>query len=346
MASVSSTRRLEQRRDTERPEVPLITVLVPARDEEANIPRLREELGSVIDPMPYRFEVILVDNDSSDRTGELVKAICREDPRWKYVRLSRNFGAEASISAGYRCAVGDAVVVLYSDLQDPPELIGEFLAKWEAGFDVVYGVQTARAGEPALNTWLVRRAYRVIAAMSEVRIPPDASDFRLLTREVVDALDELPERSRYLRGMIAWLGFRQVGIPYERRPRTAGVSKSSRGFLIRFLLDAITSFSLRPLRFTALLAGLLSTLGVAWGAVLAARAIAGHSPSSASLLGLLIVALAALNAIGLWLISEYVGRIHQESRRRPLYMIAEAVNTEPPASRADAIRRRRVGMRR
>jgi dolichol-phosphate mannosyltransferase len=308
----------------------LITILTPARNEEGNIARLREELEHVLGALRYRSEVIVIDNDSDDRTGELVKAICVEDHRWRYVRLSRDFGAEASISAGYDLAAGDAVVVLYSDLQDPPALIPEFLARWEEGFDVVYGVQARRAGEPVVNTWLVRRAYRLISRLSEVRIPPDASDFRLLSREVVDALGQLPERSRYLRGMIAWLGFRQVGVPYERRARTAGESKSSRRFLIRFLLNAITSFSVGPLRLSALLASGLCLLALAWGAVTGALAIAGHSPSTATLLGLLILAVAAANAIGIWLLAEYVGRIHVESRRRPLYVIAETVNADRP----------------
>lgn len=303
--------------------------MVPARDEEANIPRLRQELGQVLDSLPYRFEIVVIDNDSSDDTGALVKAICATDPRWKYLRLSRNFGAEASISAGYIHSAGEAVIVVYSDLQDPPALIGEFLAKWEEGFDVVYGVQTVRRGERALNTWVVRRAYRAIAWMAEIRIPHDASDFRLVTREVVDALGECSERSRYLRGLIAWLGFRQVGVPYERGPRTAGASKSSGGFLIRLLIDAISAFSLRPLRFIGLLAGALGLVSLLWGVVIAVLAIAGHTPSSAALLGLLILGIGALNAVGLWVLSEYVGRIHVESRRRPLYLIADAVNITP-----------------
>jgi dolichol-phosphate mannosyltransferase len=208
-------------------------------------------------------------------------------------------------------------------------LIPEFLVKWEEGFDVVYGVQTARAGEPRLHTWLARRGYRIIARLAEVGIPQDVSDFRLVTREVVDALGELSERSRYLRGLISWLGFRQVGIPYERRPRTAGQSKSSAGFLIRCLIDAITGFCLRPLRFAALLAGGLCVVSLIWGITIAALAIDGQSPSSPALLGLLILGLGALNAVGLWVLSEYIGRIHVESRRRPLYLIAEAVNVSP-----------------
>jgi polyisoprenyl-phosphate glycosyltransferase len=307
----------------------LITIVVPARDEEANIPRLRQELGQVLDPLPYRFEILVVDNDSSDDTGVLVKAICASDPRWKYLRLSRNFGAEASISAGYIHSAGQAVIVVYSDLQDPPALIPEFLAKWEQGFDVVFGVQTARSGEPALKSWLVRRAYRTVARMAEVGIPPDASDFRLVTREVVDALGECSERSRYLRGLISWLGFRQVGIPYERRPRVAGRSKSSCGFLIRFLIDGIAAFSLRPLRFAPVLAAVLCFVSLFWGVAVAALAIDGHAPSSAALLGLLMLVLGALNALGLWVLSEYVGRIHVESRRRPLFLIADAVNIAP-----------------
>jgi polyisoprenyl-phosphate glycosyltransferase len=316
---------LEQHGDTPQ----LISIVVPARNEEGNVARLRDELERVIVASPYRFEVLLIDNDSGDRTGDLVKEICRSDTRWKYLRLSRDFGVEASISAGYRHAAGAAVIVIYSDLQDPPDLIPEFLAKWEEGFDVVYGVQRARLGEPRLKSWLVRRVYRLLSRASERFIRPDASDYRLVSQELATIVAELPERSRNLRGLISWLGFRQIGIPYLRQPRTAGQSKSSLGFLIRFVIDGATGFSLRPLRLAGVAAAVLCAAAAIWGIAIVVAVIAGDTLSTTALLGLLIVAIGALNAVSLWLVSEYVGRIHLESRRRPLYVVAEALNVEP-----------------
>jgi dolichol-phosphate mannosyltransferase len=312
---------------------PLISIVVPARDEEGNIPRLHEELAFVIDASKYRFEVLLIDNDSSDRTGELVKEICRTDPRWKYLRLSRDFGVEASITAGYRHADGAAVIVIYSDLQDPPSLIPEFLVKWEEGFDVVYGVQHVREGESRVRRWLVRRVYRFLSRASQRRIRPDASDFRLVSRELTTVLGDLPERSRNLRGLVSWLGFRHASVPYARRPRAAGKSKSSFGFLVRFVLDAVTGFSLRPLRLIGASAAILGTAATIDGVIILGAALTGHPPSSAALLGLLVLAIGAVNVLCVWVVGEYVGRIHIESRRRPLYVVAEAVGVEPVPAR-------------
>ena len=193
---------------------PSVSIVIPARNEEDNIPRLEVELLAVVDSLPYECEFIVVDNDSEDRTGELVKTICARDPRWKYVRFSRNFTGEMSMTAGYRLASGEAIIVLYSDLQDPPEVIPKLLEKWREGYDVVYGVRTVRPGEPFWKNLAAHWVYRIVAWTSDVPIPTDAGDFRLITRQVRDALEQCGEYNRYMRGLIAWLGFRQVGVPY------------------------------------------------------------------------------------------------------------------------------------
>lgn len=235
--------------------LPLVSIIVPALNEEESIPRLESELAAVFASLPYRFEFIVIDNGSSDRTPELVKEICSRDPRWKYLRFSRNFTVEMSITAGYRYASGDAMIVLYSDLQDPPTAIPSLLNKWQEGYDVVYGVRTVRPGDPKLRNLSVKIAYRLIAWFSDFEIPKDTGDFRLITRQVRDALARCGEYNRYMRGLIAWLGFRQTGVLYERRPRNAGVSKAPFWPTFFFMINAITSFSLKPLR-------LFSALGI------------------------------------------------------------------------------------
>src|SRR4029077_11493218 len=198
------------------------SIVIPARNEQDNIGPLEQELGETLAGMPYDFEFILIDNGSTDGTQALVKALCAKDPRWKYVRFSRDFGVEASLTAGYKLATGEAIVVLYSDLQDPPQVIPAFLEKWREGFDVVYGVRTVRPGDARWRNILVRIVYRVIAALADVKIPQNAGDFRLISRRVADALESCTESNRYMRGLIAWLGFEQTGVEYQRRPRVSG----------------------------------------------------------------------------------------------------------------------------
>jgi dolichol-phosphate mannosyltransferase len=312
----------------------LVSIVIPACNEEANIPRLEREVLAAVEGLPYRFEFILVDNDSADRTGELVKELCARDPRWRYIRFSRTFDLEMSITAGYEYAAGDAIVVLYSDLQEPPDKIPEFLAKWEQGYDVVYGVHTRRHGELAVRTWAGRLGYRVISRLAEVPIPSDVCDFKLVTREVRDALMQCGERLRYLRGLIAWLGFRQVGVEYERRAREAGKSKASFSLLFKYMLNGVFGFSLKPLRLFAILGSLLLGVAAVWALVTAGLAAGGHGPSSATLLALLIISVAGFNSIGIWMVGEYVGRSYIETLRRPLFVVSETFNVDSPGEAA------------
>jgi glycosyltransferase involved in cell wall biosynthesis len=318
---------------------PLVSIIVPARNEESNIPVLEQELLAALDGQPYDFEFLIIDNSSTDRTGELAKDLCRRDPRWRYIRFSRDFTVEMSLTAGYHFASGDAIIVLYSDLQDPPQVIPDFLAKWQEGYDVVYGVRTVRPGDPAWRNTAASLAYRVIAWFSDVRIPMDAGDFRLITRPVRDALEQCGEYNRYLRGLISWLGFRQVGVPYERRPRRGGVSKAPFWHLLFFVFSAITGFSLKPLRlFTFLGFGLLAATFAA-AIVYSTLWAVGSPPPGITTIIVLLLGTLGLNSLGIGLLGEYVGRTYAEVKRRPLYIIQEAVNvpgrTEgKPASRS------------
>lgn len=306
----------------------LVTIVVPARNEEANLPRLEQELNDAVRDLPYDFEFILVDNHSDDRTPLLARQMCERDARWRYVRFSRNFTVEMSITAGYQLAQGEAMIVLYSDLQDPPSVIPDFLRQWEQGYDVVYGVRTVRPGEPRWRNAAVHVAYRVINWMSEVPIPTDAGDFRLISRRVRDALVEMPEYNRYMRGLIAWLGFAQVGVSYVRRPRTAGRSTAPVWALLPFTLTAISSFSLRPLRlftifgFAAIVGSLIASV------VYSVLSFFGNPPSGVTTIIVLLWLILGINSFGIGMLGEYLGRTYVEVKRRPLFVVEETVNAD------------------
>lgn len=301
----------------------LVSVVIPARNEEGNIRPLEQELLAAIEPLPYDFEFIVVDNASTDQTGHLFKQICDRDSRWRYIRLSRDFSVEMSLTAGYLEAHGDAIVVLYSDLQDPPDFIPRFIDKWQEGYDVVYGVRTARPGDPPWRNFAVKIAYRMIQWFSVTPIPNDTGDFRLVTRQVRDALAECGEYNRYLRGLIAWLGFRQVGIPYERRPRLHGTSKAPLGATLMFTINAITSFSLKPLRLFTVTGFALLCISLLASIIYAYLWLRGAAPPGITTIVILVLVGIALNSLGIGVLGEYLGRVYSETKSRPKYIIQE-----------------------
>lgn len=304
----------------------LISIVIPALNERDNIGPLEQRLLAVLADQSYDFEFVVVDNGSTDGTPEAVKAICARDPRWKYVQLSRNFGIDASISAGYRLASGDAIVVLYSDLQDPPEVIPDFIRKWREGYDVVYGVRTVRPGDPRWRNAAIKLVYRAIAALADVDIPKNAGDFRLISKRVRDALNTCDENNRYMRGLIAWLGFRQVGVEYERRPRQAGESKFPLGSLIAFALNALTSFSLKPLRVFTILGFTLLAISLLAVPIYIYLYFATGAPQGVTTLIVLGLLGIGVNSLGIGVLGEYLGRTYNETKRRPLYVIADSTN--------------------
>jgi glycosyltransferase involved in cell wall biosynthesis len=304
----------------------LVSIIVPARNEEGNIERLETELNEALSPLPHDFEFILVDNHSEDRTGALVKEICLRDPRWRYIRFSRDFSVEMSITAGYQAAQGEAIIVLYSDLQDPPSVIPALLKRWEEGYDVVYGVRTARPGDAWWRNIAVHLAYRLISRLSDIPIPVDTGDFRLISRRIRDVLVQLPEQSRYMRGLVAWLGFRQVGIPYARRPRHAGRSKGPVGSLLVFTLNAISSFSMKPLRLFTMF-GLVAVLGSSIAALAySLLALFGAPPSGVTTIIVLLWLIFGFNMLGIGMLGEYLGRTYLEVKGRPLFIVEETLN--------------------
>src|SRR5262245_25848967 len=224
---------------------PTFSLIVPVLNEEEVLPDSYATLTGVLEGLDMPFEAIVVDNGSSDLTPEIMAGICAKDERWKYIRLSRNFGYQNSITAGMLAAHGDAIMIIDADLQDPPELIPQFVAKWREGYDIVYGVREKRTGESRLRVIPTMLAMRFITWMSdEIKLPLHSGDFRLISRRVRDAFAQLPEATRYVRGLIHWLGFRQAGIPYVRRGRHKGESKVNLVYLIGFMFNAVFNFSI------------------------------------------------------------------------------------------------------
>jgi len=252
--------------------------------------------------------------------------LCRRDGRWRYLRLSRNFGYQNPITAGMLAARGDAVMVIDADLQDPPELIPEFVRHWEEGHDVVYGVRVRRLGEPWWRTVPTRLAMRLLTWLSDdVKLPAHAGDFRLMSRRAVDAYALLPETNRYVRGLVHWLGFRQLGIPYTRRGRQRGTGKWGLAQLVAFTFNAAVNFSVKPLRLFTLLGlgvlGLTGLLVLLW--LLGLPGLAGCGLHLLLLLNLGVVTL------GLGVVGEYVAKVHAESKHRPLWLVESTVNLDP-----------------
>jgi len=303
----------------------LLSVVVPCMNEAAGIQQTHRQLCGVLDKASVNFEVIYVDDGSTDSTPELLRALQRGDTRVRALRLSRNFGHQLAITAGIEHSSGDAVIVIDGDLQDPPEVILEFLAKWFDGYDVVYGTRTERDGESHFKKWSAKAFYRFFSHMSDTRMPLDTGDFRLMDRRVVNAFLSMPERDRFVRGMVSWLGFSQIAVPYHRASRVAGTTKFSLFKMMRFALDGIFSFSTLPLRlatWTGFAASGVAVIGII--AVLLERFF--NVPGlvrgwSSAVIGELFIGGVQLVCLGI--IGEYVGRIYGESKQRPLYVVQE-----------------------
>jgi polyisoprenyl-phosphate glycosyltransferase len=302
----------------------LLSVVAPVFNEEELVERfVRRACAAVAD---YTFELVLVNDGSTDATPALLDRMAAEDPRVRVIHLSRNFGHQAALTAGLEHAVGDVVAMIDADLQDPPELIPTMVARWEAGSDVVYAVRRAREGETAFKLATASWFYKLFDKLAQVDLEPNSGDFRLLDRRALDALLTMTERSRFLRGMTVWVGFTQTAVSYERDPRHAGETKYTLRKMLRFSLDAIASFSHVPLQL-ATYVGLLSA-GLAFVAipvVLGLHFAGSYLPGFGSLT-IAILLLGGIQLIALGVIGEYVGRIYDEVKHRPLYIVREERN--------------------
>lgn len=307
--------------------IPEISVVTPVFNEEEVVRTFCDRMSAVLDRMSLPYELIFVDDGSRDRSFELLQQIHGERPGVvRVVRLARNFGHQLAITAGLRHARGRAVIVLDCDLQDPPELVPSFVERWREGYEVVYGRRSARKGETWFKRFTAGIFYWILDHVASVRIPRDVGDFYLLDRKVVDVLGSMEERHRFIRGLVAWVGFRRVAVDYVREPRFAGVTKYGLFRMIQFSLDALTAFSFAPLRFISLCgAGIsfLSFLGILWVFILKIVNPAVVLGWSSLMVAVLFIGGIQLLAIGL--IGEYLARIGDDVKHRPLYTTQEVL---------------------
>ncbi len=318
---------------------PEISVIVPCFNEEVVLPETTRRLTSALEQIGRPFEILYVDDGSRDDTPQILARLHTSDSRIRVVRLSRNFGHQIAISAGLEYAQGAAIVLIDADLQDPPEVISQMVDLWKQGYDVVYGTRQHRDGETAFKTLTARWFYRVINRLSEVPIPLDTGDFRLLDRKVVEALLAMPERDRFVRGMVSWVGFRQGSVTYNRAPRLAGESKYTLWRMARFAADGILSFSIAPLRLATVLGVAASALALLSGLIALGIGLAGGrwiAPWAWVLLVVLLLGGAQLLCLGIF--GEYLGRTYAENKRRPLYFVRETLGLDQPLHPPDSPR--------
>ena len=312
-----------------------IAVVVPFLNEEQNLPVLYERVLKAMDGQPEMLEIIFIDDGSSDSSPRWVAEKSKQDPRVKLLRLSRNFGHQIAITAGMDYSQSDAVVIIDADLQDPPEVIPELLAKWREGNQVVYAVRESREGETWLKKFLAASFYQLFRRLAKVDVPVNTGDFRLVDRKVVEALKQVRELHRFMRGLTCWVGFSQCAVTYKRSARLAGHTKYPVWKSIRLALDAVTSFSGAPLRWMTGGGLIVSVLG----ALLALRIILSRIftpeqlvPGWTSMTALVLI-LSGIQLVCLGLMGQYISRIFEETKKRPLYFLKETVGTFGPSAR-------------
>ncbi len=310
----------------------LLSVVAPIYNEDATLEQFYSRVCSALEDL--QFELVLVDDGSTDASAAMLARLASVDPRVHVIYLSRNFGHQTALTAGLDHARGDAVVMLDADLQDPPELIPRMLDHWRAGCDVIYAVREQREGESRFKLATANWFYRLFDKLAQVELQNNAGDFRLLDRQALDALLSMRERNRFLRGMTVWVGYRQAAVPYKRDPRYAGETKYTFSRMLRFSLDAISSFSHRPLQVATFLGFLISTLAfVAIPVVIILRLLGSYLPGFGTVT-IAVLLLGGIQLIAIGIIGEYVGRIYDEVKGRPLYLVRARRNfadAEAPA---------------
>lgn len=317
-----------------RPANPLISIILPCLDEEAVLGETLARLGRVAaSQTDCRFEFVFVDDGSRDQTPVILANAAAADSRIRVLRFARNFGQQIAVSAGIEVAAGDAVVLMDADLQDPPEVVAQMIARWRDGFDVVYGTRASRRADSLVKRVTARMFYATINRLSEVPIPSDTGDFRLMSRQVVDVLRQMPERHRFIRGMVSWVGFRQTAIPYDRPERFAGTTKYPLRKMLRFAADGILSFSIKPLQLSialGLIAAALALVGIAYALFM--RIFTSTWVEGWTGLMIAVLFMGGVQLLCLGILGEYVGRIYSEVKRRPLYVVAERIGFDETPS--------------
>ena len=315
-----------------------LSVVIPILNETRGLPALEQRLRAVLDGLDRRWDVVLVDDGSSDGTLDALRHLHLRDPRYKAVSLSRNFGKEIAVAAGLRFATGDGVVVMDGDLQHPPELIPDFIEKWNAGYDIVYAQRSSRDTDAALHRWSARLFYRIFRSVTGTELPDGAGDFRLLDRKAVEVFNRMGERARFNKGLYAWIGFRSIGIPYEVEARSEGRSRWHPRQLLRFALDGLASFTTLPLRIWSYVGLLVGAAAFVYTAIFLTKTlIYGTDVPGFPTLVISVMFLAGVQLISLGVIGEYLGRVYEEVKGRPLFIVSETIGTdEEPMRQAPA----------
>lgn len=310
---------------------PQYSIVTPIHNEEGNIPLLYERIRNVMDSTGESWELVMVNDGSRDRSAQLLNELVLNDSRVKVIHFARNFGHQVAVTAGIDHASGKAVILIDSDLQDPPEVILELIERWKAGYEVVYAVRAERKGESRFKIWTAKLFYRMIYRITDVSIPLDTGDFRLMDERVVQVLRQMREHNRFIRGMTSWVGFRQAGVNYVREPRFAGETKYPLRKMIRFGWDAVTGFSYFPLQVMIYFSALLGLLGIVTIPVIAILRIT-RGPDffgGQATTIVLVLLMGSFQLFFLFIMGQYVARIYDESRGRPLYVIASKQGFDP-----------------
>lgn len=300
----------------------LLSVVVPVFNEKDGLQEFYDRTKRVLLGLAgLEYEVIFVDDGSSDASVDIIAQFVRQDVRVRLLKLSRNFGHQIAITAGIDAARGDAVVVIDADLQDPPEVIVRFIEKWQDGYDVVYGMRETRDGETVFKVWTASIFYRILRSLVSLDIPVDVGDFRLMSRRVVEHLKAMQERDRFVRGLVSWIGFRQIGLSYRREKRYAGETKYPYRKMIRFALDGITSFSSIPLKMATIMGYLTSLIAFAYACSVIVQKFMGYTVQGWATIMVGLLFLGGVQLICLGILGEYIGRIFNETKGRPLYIV-------------------------
>lgn len=305
--------------------LPEISVVVPLYNEAENIDFLFDRLTQTLDKLKTSYEIVCINDGSRDNTLDLLIACHQKNPQIKVINLSRNFGKEIALTAGIDYANGAAVIPIDADLQDPPELIAELIARWREGYDVVYATRRTRQGETWLKRFTAGAFYQIIDKMTTVPIPSNTGDFRLLDRKVVEAIKKLPERNRFMKGLFAWVGYKQTSVLFDREPRAKGTTTWNYWKLWNFALDGITSFSFLPLKVWSYVGLLISFLSLIYALFLILRTIiSGIDVAGYASLMVAVLFFGGIQLITLGVIGEYLGRVYEEVKGRPLYFVRDS----------------------
>jgi len=316
---------------------PVYSVVIPAYNEQEVINEAYARITNVMKGMGELYELIFINDGSTDETAQIIAGFCEKDTSVRLINFTRNFGHMAAISAGMEHTRGDGIFIIDADMQDPPEVFPKMAEKWKEGFHVVYGKRVKRKGESIFKRWSARVFYRFLRRMTPVDLPSDTGEFRLIDRKVCDAVNKLPEKSRYIRGLVSWVGFKQIPVEYERDKRFAGVTKYPLKKMLKFAMDAITSFSYKPLKLATSLGFIISLLSflyiiyILYERIFTDRTVTGWTSTLAVILFTQGIVLMILGLMG-----EYIGRIYTELQNRPTYIVQEIIGNDEGEKRGES----------